>query len=81
MIPLLQRMLLSPSSSSGIKALILCPTRELATQIAAVGKDLARSMYGRKTLEAQPQPLKWAVIIGGDHMESQFERMESRPDM
>jgi ATP-dependent RNA helicase DDX54/DBP10 len=58
-----------------MRALILCPARELALQVLKVGKDLARS------LATGPQALSWSLVMGGESLEAQFEAMSSNPDM
>jgi ATP-dependent RNA helicase DDX54/DBP10 len=57
----------------------MCPTRELALQILKVGKDLARGMKQSKDKELGP--LRWAIVIGGTSLDSQFESMSNAPDM
>lgn len=92
LIPLLQRTG-SAHHGQGPRALILCPSRELAVQIYSVGKDLARGMSkgngkGKNKDEGEEdeegkgkEGLRWAVIIGGEGMDAQFEKMSSNPDM
>ncbi|WRT65059.1 uncharacterized protein IL334_002001 [Kwoniella shivajii] len=79
LIPLLQRLGPSHSSSASPRALILCPSRELAVQIFSVGKDLARGMGKGKAKEIET--LRWALIMGGESLEGQFEKMSAEPDM
>ncbi|KAK8846716.1 hypothetical protein IAR55_005803 [Kwoniella newhampshirensis] len=79
LIPLLQRLGSKHVSSSGPRSLILCPSRELAVQIYTVGKDLARGMGKGKGKEGEG--LRWAVVIGGDSLDGQFEKMSSNPDI
>lgn len=80
MIPLLQR--LCHQEINGIRnprALILCPNRELALQILKVGKDLARN--GLRSGAGGKARLRWALVIGGDPMDKQFEDITSGPDV
>ncbi|WWC67642.1 uncharacterized protein I206_101552 [Kwoniella pini CBS 10737] len=79
LIPLLQRLGSDHSPSTNPRALILCPSRELAVQILSVGKDLARGMIRGKAREGES--LKWALIMGGESMEGQFEKMSGNPDI
>ncbi|WWD22025.1 hypothetical protein CI109_106513 [Kwoniella shandongensis] len=79
LIPLLQRLGPKHVSTTGIRSLILCPSRELAVQIYTVGKDLARGMSKGKNKEGEG--LRWTVVIGGDSLDGQFEKMSSNPDI
>ncbi|WVW78780.1 hypothetical protein I302_100742 [Kwoniella bestiolae CBS 10118] len=79
LIPLLERLGSAHQSSPSPRALILCPSRELAMQILTVGKDLARGMVKGKGKEMEN--LKWALIMGGESMEAQFEKMSNNPDI
>ncbi|BGO92412.1 hypothetical protein NBRC10512_007494 [Rhodotorula toruloides] len=63
------------SDKFGARGLILVPTRELALQVLKVGKDLARGIKG------EGEALRWAMIVGGEGMESQFELMAGNPDI
>ncbi|TYJ55357.1 ATP-dependent RNA helicase DBP10 [Cryptococcus floricola] len=93
MIPLLQRTG-AVHRSQGPRALVLCPSRELAMQIYTVGKDLVRGMSkkgkGKKKVDEDEEmaeddeakeALRWAVIIGGEGMDAQFSKMSSEPDI
>ncbi|WVQ97779.1 hypothetical protein IAU59_004893 [Kwoniella sp. CBS 9459] len=87
LIPLLQRIGSSHSDIACPRALILCPSRELAVQIYTVGKDLARGMSKGKSRNKETdkseneENLRWALIIGGEGLDNQFEKMSSNPDM
>jgi ATP-dependent RNA helicase DDX54/DBP10 len=76
-IPLLQRLGGTHCDTQGPRAIIMCPTRELALQIFKVGKDLARGLKQSK----EHGPLRWAIIIGGTSLDAQFESMSNSPDM
>lgn len=80
LVPLLQRLNRSHVSVRGARSLVLCPNRELALQILKVGKDLARNGLGSGS-EGGSQRLKWALVIGGDPMDKQFEELTGAPDM
>eukprot|EP00743_Colponemidia_sp_Colp-15_P009448 GILK01010329.1.p1 GENE.GILK01010329.1~~GILK01010329.1.p1 ORF type:complete len:908 (-),score=253.28 GILK01010329.1:152-2638(-) len=69
LIPTLEK-LKSHSTTVGARAVILSPTRELALQTGKFCKDL-----GRFT------DLRFAVVVGGDDMESQFDRLAQNPDI
>ncbi|KAH7291109.1 hypothetical protein KP509_29G000900 [Ceratopteris richardii] len=68
-IPMLERLKFH-SSNVGARAVILSPTRELALQTFKFCKEL-----GRFT------DLRFAVLVGGDSMESQFEELADNPDV
>ncbi|ORY22443.1 P-loop containing nucleoside triphosphate hydrolase protein [Naematelia encephala] len=78
LIPLLQKLTDGVARAKGPRALILCPSRELAFQILRTGKDLARGMP--KSEEKAQQP-SWALIMGGDGLDKQFEIMSAAPDI
>lgn len=63
------------STTFGARGLILVPTRELALQVLKVGKDLARGLRG------EGEVLRWAMIVGGEAMEEQFDLLASNPDV
>jgi superfamily II DNA/RNA helicase len=64
-IPILARLLREP----GKTALVLAPTRELALQIDAVWKNLARFSPGQSS----------AIVIGGTAMKPQLRALAKRP--
>lgn len=69
-IPLLERLQSHSVTSTGARACILSPTRELALQTFKVVQDLGRFMN-----------LRTAVLVGGDSMEAQFTELASSPDV
>lgn len=69
LIPLVER-LKSHSSKMGARAVVFSPTRELAMQTLRFAKSL-----GKFT------DLKFACIVGGDSMESQFQLLSNKPDV
>ena len=76
-LPLLERLRNEPPSLGGrISSLILCPTRELAMQIASVARDLVHNVGGKKRF-------KISVIHGGVPLEPQIVEMANavRDDM
>ncbi|GAA5828172.1 hypothetical protein JCM3770_000009, partial [Rhodotorula araucariae] len=74
LLPLLAQ-LWTHSDKFGARGLILVPTRELALQVLKVGKDLARGIRG------EGEALRWAMVVGGEAMEAQFESMAGNPDV
>lgn len=74
LLPLLAQ-LMTHSTAFGARGLILVPTRELALQVLKVGKDLARSLKG------EGESLRWAMVVGGEGMEDQFNMMAGNPDV
>lgn len=69
LIPLFEK-LKSRNASSGARALILSPTRELAIQTFKFFKDLGKFL-----------DLKVALVLGGDPMSSQFSAIHTSPDV
>lgn len=70
LIPLFEKLKSRVGTSSGLRALILSPTRELALQTLKFVKELGKF-----------SGLRAAVIVGGDAMESQFSAVHSNPDV
>lgn len=66
-IPMLMKLLTTPGSA----ALILTPTRELATQV----HQALFQLLGR------PTPFKTALLIGGESMFRQFGQLRARPQI
>ncbi len=64
-IPLVAKMLTSENDT----ALILTPTRELATQVMAIVRDLTRNQ----------SLLRTALLIGGDSLHKQYKQLKSFP--
>lgn len=54
----------------GVRAVVLSPTRELATQTFKFTKELGRFTS-----------LKAVLVLGGDSMEEQFTALHGNPDM
>lgn len=69
-LPLLQRILDNPAKTNGPRALILAPTRELATQIAAEIKVLA-----------QFTKVKTITAYGGVSIRRQVNELRDRPEI
>lgn len=68
-VPLLER-LRTHSAKTGVRALILSPTRELALQTHKFTKELSRFT-----------DLKSVVVLGGDSMDQQFGAIHQNPDI
>ena len=64
-IPLVTKLLLSPQGS----ALVMTPTRELATQV----------MSNLKSLLGKQSKIKTALLIGGESMPKQFQQLRTNP--
>lgn len=69
LVPMLQK-LRQHVPQSGVRALILSPTRDLALQTLKFTKEL-----GRYT------DLRTSLLVGGDSMENQFEELAQSPDI
>lgn len=69
LLPLLQK-LKKHDSTSGVRSVVLSPTRELAMQTFKFAKDMAKF-----------SDLRVIAIVGGDPIEAQFEALASRPDV
>ena len=64
-IPLITKLMLCPNSA----ALVITPTRELASQVATQ----------LKAILGQKSKIKMAVLIGGDSMHKQLRQLQNRP--
>lgn len=91
-IPLLQRLGGKHSLKFGARALILCPSRELAWQIRSVGKEMAKGFKGKGESHAgddaggdedgaSGEDLRWEVIMGGESLDEQFAAIARNPDV
>lgn len=97
MVPLLNRLGGMHSPIFGARGLILVPTRELAIQVIKVGKELSRgwatsgSGTGAHAGDGSEEhassshkfgaSLRWALVVGGEGLDEQFEAISSNPDM
>eukprot|EP01134_Creolimax_fragrantissima_P003038 CFRG3038T1 len=76
LIPLFERLLMKRTTTmgnaqkSGIRSLVLSPTRELALQTLQFIKDLGKHLSMRSCL-----------IVGGDSIDDQFTLLHSNPDI
>lgn len=69
-IPMLEKLKAHVAGSTGPRAVLLAPTRELALQTHKVVKELGRYM-----------DLRTAVLVGGDSIEAQFTELAASPDI
>ena len=69
LLPLVDK-LATHAANSGVRGLVLSPTRELANQTYRFAKDMAKFT-----------DLRIVAIMGGDGMEAQFEALATRPDI
>lgn len=69
LIPLFEK-LKQRNASSGARALIMSPTRELAIQTFKFFKELGKHL-----------DLQCALVLGGDSMNSQFSAIHTNPDV
>lgn len=71
MIPVIERLLFKPSKAPSTKVVVLTPTRELAIQVADVGKKIARFVNG----------LSFGLAVGGLNLRQQEQELKTRPDI
>lgn len=85
LIPLIQRLNGRHSRTFGVKALVMCPSRELALQILRVGKEVARGWKADpgegQEGSTRGEAIRWGLIVGGEGMDEQFALMASNPDV
>lgn len=97
LIPIISRLTSKHSTKFGVKAIILCPGRELALQILHVGKELVRGCRNREhgrgsqemddngdsgpTSAGREGSLRWGVVVGGESLDDQFKMMAENPDV
>ncbi|AGO09827.1 AaceriAAL164Cp [[Ashbya] aceris (nom. inval.)] len=71
MIPIIERLLYKPAKIASTRVLVLTPTRELAIQIADVGKKLGKFVSG----------LTFGLAVGGLNLRQQEQALKLRPDI
>ena len=69
LLPMIQR-LKEHTMNSGVRGIVLSPTRELAVQTFRFGRDMSKFTS-----------LRVASVIGGDPLEPQFEALSNHPDV
>lgn len=70
LLPILERLLYRPKHIPAIRAVILAPTRELATQVSTVCKKLAK--YTKIQIE---------TVVGGVDIHAQSRKLKKKPDI
>ncbi|CAI4045959.1 hypothetical protein N7582_003693 [Saccharomyces uvarum] len=71
MIPIIERLLYKPGKIASTRVIVLLPTRELALQVADVGKQIARFVSG----------ITFGLAVGGLNLRQQEQLLKSRPDI
>ncbi|KAH3688299.1 hypothetical protein WICPIJ_000707 [Wickerhamomyces pijperi] len=71
MIPVIERLLFKPSKIAAIRVVVLTPTRELAIQVADVGKKIGKFVNG----------LNFGLAVGGLNLRQQEQELKQRPDI
>ncbi|KAH3664302.1 hypothetical protein OGAPHI_004654 [Ogataea philodendri] len=71
MIPIIERLLYKPSKVASTKVIVLTPTRELAIQVADVGKKIGQYVAG----------LTFGLAVGGLNLRQQEQELKKRPDV
>ncbi|KAG7818025.1 hypothetical protein KL909_005208 [Ogataea angusta] len=71
MIPIVERLLYKPSKMPSTRVIVLAPTRELAIQVADVGKKIGQFVNG----------LTFGLAVGGLNLRQQEQELKKRPDI
>ncbi|ESX02673.1 hypothetical protein KL918_002558 [Ogataea parapolymorpha] len=71
MIPIIERLLYKPSKMPSTRVIVLAPTRELAIQVADVGKKIGQFVNG----------LTFGLAVGGLNLRQQEQELKKRPDI
>lgn len=71
MIPIIERLLYKPSKVPATRVVVMAPTRELALQVADVGKKIAQFVGG----------ISIGLAIGGLNLRQQEQQLKTRPDI
>ncbi|KAK9236816.1 P-loop containing nucleoside triphosphate hydrolase protein [Lipomyces kononenkoae] len=71
MIPVLERLLYRPKKIASTRVVVLTPTRELAIQVADVGRKLSRFIAG----------VRFGLAVGGLNLRVQEQELKTRPDI
>ncbi|KAG7772717.1 hypothetical protein KL930_005172 [Ogataea haglerorum] len=71
MIPIIERLLYKPSKTASTRVIVLAPTRELAIQVADVGKKIGQFVNG----------LTFGLAVGGLNLRQQEQELKKRPDV
>lgn len=71
MIPIIERLLYKPARVASTRVIVLTPTRELAIQVADVGRKIAHFVSG----------ITFGLAVGGLNLRQQEQELKSRPDV
>lgn len=71
MIPIIERLLYKPAKVAKTRVIVLTPTRELAIQVADVGKKLGQYVSN----------LSFGLAVGGLNLRQQEQQLKTRPDV
>lgn len=71
MIPIIERLIYKPAKVASTRVIVLTPTRELAIQVADVGKKLGKYVSG----------LTFGLAVGGLNLRQQEQILKTRPDI
>lgn len=71
MIPIIERLLYKPAKIAKTRVIVLTPTRELAIQVADVGRKLGQFV----------QNLSFGLAVGGLNLRQQEQELKKRPDI
>ncbi|CAR26464.1 ZYRO0B10318p [Zygosaccharomyces rouxii] len=71
MIPIIERLIYKPAKVASTRVIVLAPTRELAIQVADVGKKLGKYVNG----------LTFGIAVGGLNLRQQEQILKTRPDI
>ncbi|KAK9369417.1 P-loop containing nucleoside triphosphate hydrolase protein [Lipomyces kononenkoae] len=71
MIPVLERLLYRPKKIASTRVVVLTPTRELAIQVADVGRKLSQFIAG----------IRFGLAVGGLNLRLQEQELKTRPDI
>lgn len=70
-IPIIERLLYKPAKIAKTRVIVLTPTRELAIQVADVGRKLGQFV----------QNLSFGLAVGGLNLRQQEQELKKRPDI
>lgn len=71
MVPIIERLLYKPAKVASTRVIVLAPTRELAIQVADVGKKIGQYVGG----------LTFGLAVGGLNLRQQEQMLKTRPDI
>lgn len=71
LIPIIERLIYKPATTSATRVIVLTPTRELAIQVCDVGKKLGQFVAN----------LNFGLAVGGLNLRQQEQQLKTRPDI